>query len=195
MKKLVLAMACVLSLGLLASCKQGTQDVNLKNQAATESNDYLGKASFTASLQKRETSDTTTGAKKWVADDTKKSLSYSEHQGWASVSWGASRDKVEGNYKSYTLNIPYVYDSDTNTGANNVSDLEYGTITLYIYKIGDKYYTNSANYSPDTTNATRAEVKFSKGNPESSEFTIDSIGVYYAKSNYWTISNITFKRD
>lgn len=196
MKKLVLAMACVLSLGLLASCKQGTQDVNLKNQAATESYRYDGPASFSATKMVLEAdSNSTVGAYKFTASTAKTSMVYSDKRTLATISWKLGSDKVEG-VKTYDLYIPYVIDSDTDS--NNLSDLSYGAFTINIYKIGDKYYTDSANVDPTIANnngwnnaTTRAEVKFSKGNPESETFTIESVGVL---TNGWSVSNITFTR-
>ena len=197
MKKLVLAMACVLSLGLLASCKQGTQDVNLKNQAATEGFRYFGSVSFSAAKQNIVADNTTTGTSKFEASTAKTSMTYSDKEKFASISYRVDLDKPEGNFKTYTLGIPYVIDSDTDT--NLASDLTYGSFTVNIYKIGDKYYTDDANKDATTGNKTKAEVKFSKGNPESETFTIESLGVLKYTSNNpapdnWSVSNITFTR-
>ncbi len=196
MKKLVLAMACVLSLGLLASCKQGTQDVNLKNQAASENFTYYGSASFSAA-KKSIIVDTssTVGAKKFDAVSNT-SMSYSDKQQLASISWNTSNyDKTESNYKTYTLVVPYVIDSDTTANANNLSDLSYGKFTIVIYKIGSKYYTDSANKDPTTNAATRAEVEFADSNrPDSEKFTIKSLGVLADDAANWEITNLTFTR-
>ncbi len=191
MKKLVLAMACVLSLGLLASCKQGTQDVNLKNQAASEEFRYFGSVSFSASKQNIEVDNTTTGTYKFTASTAKTSMTYSDKEKFAQVSYKVDVDKPEGNFKVYNLLIPYVIDSNTET--NTVSDLSYGSFTVNIYKIGDKYYTDDANKDATTGSKTKAEVKFSKGNPESETFTIESLGVLASPAN-WSVSNITFTR-
>ncbi len=189
MKKLVLAMACVLSLGLLASCKQGTQDVNVKNAADTEAYLYYGSASFSASAKTDVVDDAAAGTRKWAAADNK-SLEYSEQKKMASITWGTNYEKTESNYKSYSLSIPCRYCADTT--ATNKS-YTYPNISVTIYKIGSKYYTDNANYDAKSTNPNRAEVTFSKGNPESETFTIASLGVIYAGS-YFDVSNITFTR-
>ena len=196
MKKLVLAMACVLSLGLLASCKQGTQDVNVKNSADTEAYFYYGTGNFSAVCAKKSTPAATTGSQSWEADsDTKKSLSYNEKKQPASIKWSTDAEKVEGNNKKFTLTIPYVYDSNTNTGADTVSDLKYDVFTVTIEKIAGKYYVSDANEDANTNEATFTEVEFSENKgPDSSEFTLKSIGVKSVEGQTWTISNITFKR-
>ena len=191
MKKLVLAMACVLSLGLLASCKQGTQDVNVKNQESSEVYQYYGTVSFSASAKTSVVDDASAGTYKWDAAEHK-SLEYSEQKGQAWIGWGTDREKRESNYKYYTLEIPYKY--CTNTEAT-IKSYSYRTATINIYKIGNKYYTNNANLDAKSTTANRAEVTFSKGNPESETFTIASLGVIDAgSSNYFDVSNITFTR-
>ena len=105
MKKLVLAMACVLSLGLLASCKQGTQDVNLKNQEFSTNSQYVGDASFSAAFVQLGTADATTGVQPYVADTTttNQSVAYSNAEAFASISWSKGSQSESTNYETYTF--------------------------------------------------------------------------------------------
>ena len=189
MKKLVLAMACVLSLGLLASCKNGTQDVNLKNQAATEGYAFYGDVAGTFVCQK------TTGSGDslaYTAEDATVHATLAPSSNWAfsSLSWSTSTDKVDTNYTTYTLIIKFAH----NTGATNaVSTAD--TKTFTIYKIGDKYYTDSFTTSPSSTK--KAEVKFTEGTPEDSKFTIESLGIISTENNSsekYSATGITFTR-
>lgn len=90
MKKLVLAMACVLSLGLLASCKQGVQDVNLQNQDKTEAGEFYGKLEGTFKLQ------TTTGAGTTLAyTDATTTSSLKGSENWVSLRFLGQKQQMQ----------------------------------------------------------------------------------------------------
>ncbi len=195
MKKLVLAMACVLSLALLASCKQAAsvQDVNLKNQEFSTTSKYVGTASFTATFMTLDTANTnaTTGVTPYKVDTTvtTKSFVYSElGNGPATVSWNKS-EAESSNYEEYTITIPYVYNA--NTASSAVSNLTYGTFGLPVAKIGDDYY---AKIKTDSTAAKFTKLEFTEGNPEESKFTLKTAGIVIAQGETISLSNITFER-
>lgn len=195
MKKLVLAMACVLSLGLLASCKNGVQDVNLKNQEKTEAYSVKGATTFTAALKTQSGSFPSTT---WTASSTTtKSLAGSEVVQFSTVEKTKGSDTVDSNYELYTLTIAYAYNA--NTSATNPT-YTYGTKAIKIYKIGDKWYTedgnNDANYwsSSATAAERKAVVEFSEGDLSASTFTIKSLGVVNIASDTWELTNVKFTK-
>ena len=202
MKKLVLAMACVLSLALLASCKQAAsvQDVNVKNQESTAASIFYGDASFTASFVTGGTADGTTGVVPYIADTsaTNKSVAYSNAKRYASIKWEQNTETVDTNVKTYTFELPVVYNPATNATTGTQTQLVYKTLKFNIAKLGDDYYadlTTDASLGDKVT-----KIEFSDGNPESSEFTIKSLGVPGTDRNgnalpfTVSLSNIKFTR-
>ena len=183
MKKLVLAMACVLSLGLLASCKQGTQDVNLKNQEKSQSFEYKGTVTVSATLV--QTSD---DGKSYVSKSVTPmpSLSGSEYKGFATLTWGTSYDTRESNYTEYTLKFYTEY----NSGATNATTQYNDVSTLTFYKIGDNFYYDNYKSSPTATGKVKLDLP--KGKPGDSEFTISSLGYISSNSETWKIENLKF---
>ena len=189
MKKLVLAMACVLSLGLLASCKNGTQDVNLKNQAKTELYSVKGATTFTAALKQV---DGTFPSKTWKADDAKKSLAGSEVVKFSKVERDANHDSFDTNYDLYKFTIAYAYCGATDATNKTYT---YGTKEINLYKIGETWYTDDANRDAnyDTNAERRAKVEFSEGDP-SGNFTIKSLGVISIADNTWELTDVKFTK-
>ena len=164
-------MACVLSLGLLASCKQGVQDVNLKNANDTESFANVGKTTFTAVKQTRSG---TAIPYAWT-DATGITVSESAYKFASSIKATKEQEAVTSNVeKTWTLKIAY---KTTTTGATTSDET---VATVKIYKIGSNYYTDDAFESTATGSAVatrEAAVKFTEGDPESDTFTIESLGV------------------
>ena len=107
MKKLVLAMACVLSLGLLASCKQGVQDVNLQNQEKSEKTVYVGKTTFTATKQQVNAS-TTAPVTYSIGDASGYTISANAKLFKSKVESDKDRDTYTSNIeKSWKLTVCY----------------------------------------------------------------------------------------
>ena len=197
MKKLVLAMACVLSLALLASCKQAAsvQDVNLKNQEFSTNSQYYGDASFSAAFVKlAAAADATTGITAYEADTatTNQSVAYSNAEAFASVSWSKGSQSESTNYETYTFKLPYVYNSNTTATTNTSGVLSYGVWTFNIEKIGDAYYTTDVVTNSQTGKLTK--VEFSEGDFDASEFVIKSLGVKTVGTKSVSLSNIKFTR-
>jgi hypothetical protein len=171
MKKLVLAMACVLSLGLLASCKNGVQDVNVKNANDTALFSNVGKTTFTATKQ---TVSGTATPYTW-ADATGVTVSESAYKYASSIQATKDQEAVTSNIeKKWTLKIAY---KTTLTGATTSSE---AVATVNIYKIGSNYYADDAFESAATGTGVATKesaVKFTEGDPESDTFTIESLGV------------------
>ena len=199
MKKLVLAMACVLSLALLASCKQAasTQDVNVKNANDTQGSSFACDASFAAAFVTPGTADATTGVAGFVADTatTNQSVAFSNAEQFASISWSKSYETLDSNYTEYTLMLPYVYNSNTAATTNKASYLTYGKFGgnngIKIWKLGDDYY---ATLTTDSTGDKVTKLEFTEGNPEASEFVIKSFGVWTVGSKKVSLSNVKFTR-
>ena len=189
MKKLVLAMACVLSLALLASCKQAasTQDVNLKNQAATEVSTYKLDVTGTFALQTTTGTGTSTA---YTADTTANhaTLVPSDAFGFSEITCDINRDKVDANYKQWTLKVMFAH----NTGASGAANTS-AKKTFTIYKLGDKYYIDDYKSSYFTTG--RAELTVT-GSLDDAEFTIASLGFISPdnSSEVYSSGSITFKR-
>ena len=178
MKKLVLAMACVLSLALLASCKQAasTTDVNLKNQEFQTASNFYGDASFAAAFVTLDTANATTGISAYKADTatTNQSVAYSSAKQLAKISWSENSQSESTNYETYTFVVPFVWNSNTAATTNTSGVLAYGTWTFTIEKIGDDYFAKITN---DSTGSNWTKLEFTDGNPEASEFVIKSLGV------------------
>ena len=205
MKELVLAMACVLGLGMLAaSCKQGTQDVNLTNQQKTEATEFRGTAAVSATA--KSVTDTTPTA-------TTRNYAFTATTGVSVVATGLKFDaklttekksdaydsNVEGAWK---LVVPFVRKTTTTNG-NVTTITEVPTsATLNFYKIGDKYFFDDGVYS--VANATSTSVKSTKekevtlGEGQSfddGKVTINGIGlIKAADDNYYDVASITFTR-
>ena len=194
MKKLVLAMACVLSLGLLASCKQGVQDVNLQNQEKTTEFKNVGKVTFTSIAQKEITGAGTTASPYAISDVTGQSFTASDYKFASEISATKDKDALTSNVEgSWTFNIAFKQ-SWTNGSAEVV-------VPVTIYKVAGKYYTDKANMTLTTSGtfkATReAVVTFSEGDPESDTFTIDSLGIAPTsgdRPNYYELKGIKFTK-
>ena len=191
MKKLVLAMACVLSLGLLASCKQGVQDVNLQNQEKTEAYEAKGTVTFDAA---RVVTTGTFPSKSWTTTNapTNTSLSATTAKAFAKVEKTKKFDSRDSNYEEYTITFDVVYDGDT-TSANNVLSYSTGK-TVTLYKIGDKWYTDDANIDANYTSTTKALVEFAEGSEPTGNFTIKSLGTVAWGTGNWSISNFKFTK-
>ena len=190
MKKLVLAMACVLSLGLLASCKNGTQDVNLKNQAKTEVYSAKGTVTFTAAAKAQGTE--AFGSKTWVAGTANQSLAGSEVVQFSTVEKDVNRDSVDANYEQYKLTIAFAYCANTTATTPSYS---YGTKEINLYKIGDKWYTDDANRDANYNAERKAVVEFSEGDP-TGNFTIKSLGVvdFGSTAGLWEVTGLKFTK-
>ena len=194
MKKLVLAMACVLSLGLLASCKQGVQDVKLTNQEKTESSKYVGTTTFSAT-KKTITGTAANGTVTYAyTDATGYTISANAKLFKSSVQKSKSYDTVESNVEgSWTLTVSY---DETYTVGGTSTTSKGNTVSFTIYKVGDKYYCDNANYaltsstSTSTAATTETEVTFTAGSPDEAEFTVTGLGI--KNSILW--SSISFKR-
>ena len=192
MKKLVLAMACVLSLGLLASCKQGVQDVNLQNQEKSEKTVYVGKTTFTATKQQVNAS-ATAPVTYSIGDASGYTISANAKLFGSKVESDKDRDTYTSNIeKSWTLTVCY---DETYTYGGTSTTTKGQTVSFKIYKVGDKYYCDDANYaltssSSNTTAATPETVLTLTGSPDDAEFTVTGLGI---KNNIkW--SSITFTR-
>ena len=180
-------MACVLSLGLLASCKNGTQDVNLKNQAATEGYAFYGDVAGTFVCQK------TTGSGDslaYTAEDATVHATLAPSSNWAfsSLSWSTSTDKVDTNYTTYTLKVQF---ASSSTATNATSSSANKTFTFY--KLGDKYYMDDFVAGPQTAQTKKAELTLT-GSPEDSEFTVADLGYITVGSNTFTAKDVKFTR-
>ena len=189
MKKLVLAMACVLSLGLLASCKQGVQDVNLQNQEKTETYEAKGTVTFDAA---RVVPTGTFPSKSWTTTGApaNTSLSATTAKAFAKVVKSKSFDTRDSNYEEYTITFDVVYNENT-TSANTVLDYSSTDKTVTLYKIGDKWYTDNANIDANYNSTTKALVEFSEGDP-TGNFTIKSLGTVAWGTGNWSITNFKF---
>ena len=130
MKKLVLAMACVLSLGLLASCKNGVQDVNVKNANDTEGALFVGTVELTATPVQSNTS-----TKAWEAS-TPANDAFAVGPQHATVAWATSSEKYDTNVKNFTLKFYVEYNGDTTSTSHNPSYVEK---SVTFYSVGDKY--------------------------------------------------------
>ena len=193
MKKLVLAMACVLSLGLLASCKQGVQDVNLQNQEKSEKTAYVGKTTFTATKQ-TITGTTANGTTTYAFTDASGyTISANAKLFKSKVESDKDRDTYTSNIeKSWKLTVCY---DETYTVGGTSTTTKGQTVEFNIYKIGDKYYSDDANYaltsSTSTSTAATTETELTlTASPDDAEFTVTGLGI---KNNIkW--SSITFTR-
>ena len=183
MKKLVLAMACVLSLGLLASCKQGVQDVNLQNQEKSEASEYYGSVTGTFAIQK-----VSTDGKSYEADTAAKdTLVGSDVWKFSKLSWTESSQTTDTNYKTYTLKAEFAY----NSNATTTTEAESKSASIEIYEINGKFYYNDYAASPISTK--RTEIKLT-GTPADSEFTIETLGYITVNNKVWSTKDIKFKR-
>ena len=189
MKKLVLAMACVLSLALLASCKQdAASSISVSNQEFQEGSIYYGDFSFTAAPKEAGTPVNgvtpfvaATGAAKDV------SLAYSSKKKFGSISWGETADKVNTNYTTYSLTIPYAYCDDTTADPKVYA---YSSVTLQIYEIGGEYFYD--NYIADATNGAN-KTKLDVEGSLDGEFKIASIGVVNVGTSFFEIKDLSFE--
>ena len=183
MKKLVLAMACVLSLALLASCKQAasTQDVNLKNQEKAESYAWKGAVTLTADAVSGTTAYTSTAA----ADG------FTVGPQFAEIKWSEGADTLDSNYKDFALT--FYADYNNNTAATNYNP-SWALVTLNFSKIADKYYVQ---YTAPSTIGSTTVVKAVTvdGDPLSGEFTI-STDTWYETIDTQTanITKVVFKK-
>ena len=187
MKKLVLAMACVLSLGLLASCKQGVQDVSVKDANDTEASAFYGEVEGTFTCQKTTGSGDTLA---YTADDaaTHATLAPSSNWKFSEISWKKESEKVDTNYTTYTLTVQFAKSS---TASNATSEEKAKTFTFY--KIGDKYYMNDYVSGPQASQTKKAELSLT-GTPEDSEFTVADFGYIAFGSDVFTAKNVKFTR-
>ena len=187
MKKLVLAMACVLSLGLLASCKNGVQDVNVKNANDTEGAAFAGTIALTA-----DAVDGGTTAYTSTTSTTDGFLVGPQH---AIVSWKKDVEKGDGNITE--LSIVFYAKYVLNTGATTT--YTYGDsdkVTLKLLKIGDNWY-NEAALEAASTGEKSAPKKIEKveGDPLTGSFTFEGLGVSsQIASTKATISKIVFTK-
>lgn len=161
MKKVLALVASVTMLvaGLLVSCSDdGTQDVYLTNFDEGTSYKYYGTFSGTA---------TSTDVSSISLDNV----------GFGRVEWETNASNEKSNMRGYELRVPYTYKSSSSS-----TTIYEGSATIYIGKIGSKYYNQGDG----------KEVTFSSGSPESSSFTISTV----TYSNYYdiTFTNLSFKR-
>lgn len=162
MKKVLALVASVTMLvgGLLVSCSdEGTQDVYLTNfDDLGASYEYYGIFSGTVTS----------------ADVSSISL---DNAGFGRVEWETNASNEKSNMRGYELRVPYTYKSSSSS-----TTIYEGSATIYIGKIGSKYYNQEDG----------KEVTFSSGSPESSSFTISTVTV----SGYYDIAfaNLSFKR-
>ncbi len=184
MKKLVLAMACVLSLGLLASCKQGTQDVNVKNSADSEKTAFAGTVSLSATPVYPDTTD-----KAWKATAAANDA-FSVGPQFATIEWESGAEKVDTNFSAFTLKFNVDYNSDTTSTTYNPV---YDEATIKFIKVGDKYYTYSKNVNANGTVDSKVELTVT-GNPKEGKFTIDGSFIASLDSNTAQISQIKFEK-
>ena len=182
MKKLVLAMACVLSLGLLASCKQGVQDVNLQNQEKTEGFDFFGTVVVAADPVSL---DTTAHAYKSTSSTTDGFVV----DGFATVSWTKAADTVTSNYKSFTIKFSGATDNNTSDTAKPSS---YSDKTVTVYVINNEYYVKSSDVDANNNVTTgKTKLTLSSGDPETGSFTLTGFGVTSENIDL-SISSIAF---
>ena len=185
MKKLVLAMACVLSLALLASCKQAasTQDVNLKNQEKSESSAYIGALTVSADPVSL---DTTAHAYKSTTSTTDAFVV----NGFATVKWEESSDTKDTNYKLFTISYEGAIDS---VNTDTALPTSYSTKTIEIYLIGGEYYVLTSNVDANNNVTTgKTKIKLESGDPASGSFEFTGLGVL-ANDTSISYSKITFK--
>ena len=182
MKKLVLAMACVLSLALLASCKQeaASSDVTVKNQVANQSYTYKGNVSGTFTPQKTESG-------KWVKDaDAEDKLSTSSTWGYSEISWTID---MGDNYQDYLLTAELAYKADSS------SDPEPAQLSWTIYKLGDKYYIDDYQGADQTVAPAKAEIKIKDdGSLEDDEFVITDLGIVGSNGVTWKVTDLKFAK-
>ena len=163
MKKVLALVASTMMLvvgGLFVSCADdGTQDVYLTNlDDLGASYEYYGTFSGTVTS----------------ADVSSISL---DNAGFGTVEWETNASNEKSNMRGYELTVPYTYKSSSSS-----TTIYEGSATIYIGKIGSKYYNQEDG----------KEVTFSSGSPESSSFTISTVTV----SGYYDIvfANLSFKR-
>ncbi len=186
MKKLVLAMACVLSLGLLAvSCKQSVPEADGKTEA------YYVKGTVTFDAARVVTTGTFP-SKSWTTTGapTNTSLSATTAKAFARVSKTNQYESVDSNFDQYTVTFDVVYDDDT-TSSTNVLSYPTASSSVTLYKIGDKWYTDSANIDANYSSTTKALVEFSEGDA-TGNFTIKSLGTVNWGTGNWSITNFKF---
>ena len=185
MKKLVLAMACVLSLGLLASCKQGVQDVSVKDANDTEASKFYGEVEGTFTCQKLSSS-----GDAYTADDATIHTTLAPSSNWefSEISWTKDSEKLDTNYTTYTLTVQF---TKSTTASNATSAAAKKTFTFY--KLGDKYYMNNYVSGPQNSQTKKAELSLT-GTPEDSEFTVADFGYITVGSNTFTAKDVKFTR-
>lgn len=159
MKKVLALVASTMMLvvgGLFVSCADdGTQDVYLTNlDDLGASYEYYGTFSGTVTS----------------ADVSSISL---DNVGFGTVEWETNASNEKSNMRGYELTVPYTYKSSSSSLPRS------GTATIYIGKIGSKYYNQEDG----------KEVTFSSGSPESSSFTISAIA-----AGSIVFANLSFKR-
>ncbi len=184
MKKLVLAMACVLSLALLASCKQAasTQDVNLKNQAASEAGSYKGTVTLTADAGSYSAATWTSTAS--TTDGFLVGPNY------ATISWDKNRDNVGTNYKSFTLTFDVFYATDTAATSNGSS---YTSTSISFDKVGDDYYYYTTVGTANGAKKVLNKLELVDGDPASGSFTLKGWGQISLDSQTANVSQIKFE--
>ena len=184
MKKLVLAMACVLSLALLASCKQeAATDIAVNNQEFSTRTSYIGTVAVTADPVSLNTTDHAYKSTTSTTDGFKVDSAF------ATVEWSEGAENTSSNYKVFTLSFKGAIDADT---TDNTLPTSYSSYSVKFYEIGDKYYVEASSVdSNNNVTTAKKEIELEDGDPASGSFTFKNIGVL-ADNTSLNITKVVF---
>lgn len=170
--KIRFVLAGMICLGLLASCKNATEEIVVSFDESQNASSYTYAG-------------TAEGSVRYVASSSSSSFKYTasiDEDRFARIAYEKSDSSKHTNIQSYTLTVPVkltttytnMYDDTTR------SDTTKSVLTISFSKIGADYYNNDEKITVD-------------GSPESNSFTFNDTVLPDADNRY-IFSNLTFTR-
>lgn len=169
--KIRFVLAGMICLGLLASCKNATEEIVVSFDESQNASSY-------------KYAGTAEGSVRYIVGSSSYyDYTYTariEEDGLAYIAYKKSDSSEHTNIQSYTLTVPVILTRKYTSGGTTTLEDSKATLTISFSKIGADYYNNDEKITVD-------------GSPESNSFTFNDTVLPDADNGY-IFSNLTFTR-
>lgn len=165
--KIRFVLAGMICLGLLASCKNATEEIVVSFDESQNASSY-------------KYAGTAAGSVRYIGGSSSYyDYTYTariEEDGLARIAYEKSDSSEHTNIQSYTLTVPVIRTKKYTSGGTTTSEDFKASLSISFFKVGADYYCDDEKITVD-------------GSPESNSFTLKDV----ALSDY-IFSNLTFTR-